>query len=211
VIAAEKPDSNHTATLWEALYLTRTEMEELLAHVQQAGGQPWLYPMVAFAAYTGARRSELLRIALTDIDLKAGMATIREKKRTKGKLSSRKVPLTPKLGEILRAWMTVRPASSFLFCQPQRVVHSKKRRTEPTAVTKDEAHDHLRRALAGSKWKVLRGYHVLRHSFCSNLVAGGVDQRIIDEIVGHSTEEQRRRYRHLAPKATHDAVKSVYG
>ena len=42
----------------------------------------------------------------------------------------------------------------------------------------------------------MRGWHVLLHSFCSNMVAAGIDQRIIDEIMGHSTEEQCRRYRH---------------
>ena len=31
-------------------------------------------------------------------------------------------------------------------------------------VTKDEAHDHFQRTLARSKWAVLRGFHVLRHS-----------------------------------------------
>jgi hypothetical protein len=43
------------------------------------------------------------------------------------------------------------------------------------------------------------------------MVAAGIDQRIIDEIMGHSTEEQRRRYRHLAPKVTVEAVKAVFG
>ena len=32
------------------------------------------------------------------------------------------------------------------------------------ALTEDEAHDHLKRTLAGSEWEVMRGYHVLRHS-----------------------------------------------
>jgi len=31
----------------------------------------------------------------------------------------------------------------------------------------------FRRAVARSKWRVLRGYHVLRHSFASNLARRG--------------------------------------
>jgi integrase len=88
-----------------------------------------------------------------------------------------------------------------------------RRRTAPAAaaVSKDEAHDHFRRTLAGSKWEVLKGYHVLRHSFISCLAAEGVDQRIIDDFVGHSTEEQRRRYRHLVPDVKQSAVQKVFG
>ena len=50
---------------------------------------------------------------------------------------------------------------------------SKTKREAPTAVTKDEAHDHFKRTVEGSKSKVLRGYHVLRHSFASNLARRG--------------------------------------
>ena len=45
-----------------------------------------------------------------------------------------------------------------------------------------------------SKWEVMRGWHVLRHSFISFCAAAGVDQRLIDEWVGHTTEEMRKRY-----------------
>src|SRR5207302_4370237 len=79
------------------------------------------------------------------------------------------------------------------------------------AVTRDEAHDHLKRTLAGSRWEVLRGYHVLRHSFISCLAAAGVDQRVIDEFVGHQTDEQRKRYRHLIPDVKQKAITGAFG
>jgi integrase len=60
--------------------------------------------------------------------------------------------------------------------------------------------------LAGSKWQVLRGWHVLRHSFVSNAAAAGIDQRLIDSWVGHQTEEMRRRYRHLIPSVEQEAI-----
>jgi len=62
-----------------------------------------------------------------------------------------------------------------------------------------------------TKWSVLKGYHVLRHSFISALANKGIDQRIIDELVGHQTEAMRRRYRHLYPQTVADAVKQVFG
>jgi integrase len=74
-----------------------------------------------------------------------------------------------------------------------------------------EAHNYFRRALRNSKWRVLKGWHVFRHSFISVLASKGVDQRIIDDMVGHQTDEQRRRYRHLYPDVTQDAIRSVFG
>ena len=116
IIAAEKPDDDRRAILWEALYLTRPELEQFLAHLRQNATLPWLYPMVIFAAYTGARRSEMLRALATDADLAGGAVTIREKKRVVGKRSTRTAPLTPKLAEALgNGWLssrTARPCSA---------------------------------------------------------------------------------------------------
>jgi integrase len=78
------------------------------------------------------------------------------------------------------------------------------------ALTKNEAHDHFKRALAGSKWAVVPGWHCFRHSFISLCASGGTDQRLIDEWVGHQTEEQRRRYRHLLPSTQREAIRSVF-
>jgi integrase len=211
IIVAENPDDERKDVLWEALYLTRAEVEEFLHYVQANGTLPWVYPMVALASYTGARRSEMLRMLTADADLAACVLTIREKKRVKGRRSTRTAPITPRLVQILRDWLAIKPDGPHLFCQAETVARSKTKRTSPTAITGDEAHDHFKRTVEGSKWSVMRGWHVLRHSFCSNMVAAGIDQRIIDEIMGHSTEEQRRRYRHLAPKVTAEAVKAVFG
>jgi site-specific recombinase XerD len=52
---------------------------------------------------------------------------------------------------------------------------------------------------------------VLRHSSISALASEGVDQRIIDEVVGHQSEQQRKRYRHLYPSVVKDAIKRVFG
>ena len=52
------------------------------------------------------------------------------------------------------------------------------------------------------------GFHTYRHSFASNLAAGGVDQRIIDEWMGHQTEAMRKRYRHLFPSNRRQAIES---
>ena len=65
--------------------------------------------------------------------------------------------------------------------------------------------------MKGPKWHVLRGYHAFRHSFASNLADAGVDQRVTDELMGHSTVEMQKRYRHLFLDQRRAAVLSVFG
>jgi integrase len=224
--------------LWDCLFLTLAEVAALLAYVKEHAAHPWLYPMACLAAHTGARRSELLRARVQDLDLDGGTVLLHEKKRARGRRTTRRVPLSPLLAAVLKGWLARHPGGPHLFCQEEVVERSKKRsRTtghqgEPTRATtlrgrlaavrpreqpgplpvsRDEAHDHFKRTLAGSRWAVLRGWHVLRHSFASNLAARGVDQRVIDEWMGHQTEEMRKRYRHLFPEQQRQAIRLVFG
>jgi integrase len=196
------------AALWDCLFLSLQETAELLAHVRQSASQPFLYPMVVMAAHTGARRSELIRSRIVDFD--EDSVVIRERKRSKKQHTVRRVPLTPLLKRVMADWFSIHPGSPYTFSQP-KVAHSKTARTAAQPLTKHEAHDHFKRALAKSKWDKLRGWHVLRHSFISNCALKGIDQRIIDSFVGHTTEEMRRRYTHLFPSAKKAAIEAVFG
>jgi integrase len=186
--------------VWDSVYLRPEEVAPLLEWVKGRPVSPWVYPMFVFAAYTGARRSEIVRALPSDVDLAAGVVTIREKKRDKKKLTTRRVPLTPFLKEVLAEWIAKRPKGKTLFCKG-----------DGKEITPREAHNYFQRGLRISKWGVLRGWHVFRHSFISALASKGVDQRIIDDIVGHQTEEQRRRYRHFYPDVKQQAMADVFG
>lgn len=196
--------------LWDSLYLTLPEIEDLLAYVMETANHPFVHPMFCFAAYTGARRSEMMRLRWTDIDFPAETVTLHEKKRNKERITSRRVPLSPKLVQVLRDWQAVHPGGQFVFCHRLEVVRSKTKRTEIVPITRNEAHHFFVNTLAGSKWKVLRGWHVFRHSFVSNCASAAIDQRMIDEWVGHQTEDMRKRYRHLHPHSQHVALRSVF-
>jgi integrase len=234
--------------LWESLYLTLPEIGRLLGHLQERAAHPWVYPLVATAAHTGARKGELLRMQVGDVDFEAGVVTVRERKRVHGRRTTRRVPLSPMLAAVLKDWLAVHPGGPLLFAQAEEVPFSKKRsrttghrssaKKDPASgrtvkrpsrmaerragirkrsrpgmlpLTEDEAHDHLKRTLAGSEWAVVRGLHTLRHSFISACASKGIDQRLIDEWVGHQSEEQRRRYRHLYPSVQAEAIRAVFG
>lgn len=199
------------ADLWDAAFLTLPEVGELLQFVKSHARQGFIYPMFAFAAHTGARRSEMIRSEITDLDFESGTVLLHEKKRIRGKLSTRRVPLSPMLTSILQDWLLNHPGGSQTFCLSTDVVRSRKRRSDVSALTVDEAHDHFKRTLKNSTWSTLRGWHVFRHSFCSNCAAKGLDQRLINSWVGHQTEDMVKRYRHLIPSQEKSAILSVFG
>jgi integrase len=60
------------AELWDSLYLTLPDIEKLLEHVKGKACQPWVYPLFCFAAHTGARRAEMLRVLVASPDPPAG-------------------------------------------------------------------------------------------------------------------------------------------
>ena len=197
------------AELWDSLFLTVPEIDELLAHVQDQATKPFVYPMVVFAAHIGARRSEMLRAKIRDVDFESGKVTIREKKRDHSRSTTRRVPMSPMLRRVLTAWLRQHPGGPFLFCDQSPIDGP----SAPTAITHDVVHDHFRRTLAGSKWSKMRGWHCLRHSFASNCAAKGIDQRVINAWMGHAGHgtEIERRYRHLIPNQEQLAITSVFG
>jgi integrase len=198
------------ADLWDSLFLRTHEIAELLEFVRANGTQPWIHPLVYMAAHTGARRSEILRCDIHDLDFHGDTILIHEKKRVKGTHTTRRVTMTPSLKNVLNEWLRIHPGGKQLFTQNVMVVRSKTRRVIPTPVTRDECHDHFSRTLEKGKWRVLRGIHSLRHAYISCLAAAGIDQRIIDDLVGHQSEQQRQRYRHLTPNLKKEAVNRVF-
>jgi integrase len=106
-IAAGGLSKEQVTELWHALYLQAHEIAELLAIVKERAAYPWIYPLVCMAAHTGARRGELIKMQPTDLDFDENVVTIREKKRVKGKRSTRQAPLTPLLKEALKAWLSI--------------------------------------------------------------------------------------------------------
>ncbi len=192
--------------LWECVYLNVQEIKELLEHVKQAAMlPPFAHAMLATAAFTGARRSELMRAQRFDIDTRNNIMTVRERKRVRGSRSTRQVPLCSELKAILNDWLMKHPGGTPLFCYPAVQVNATQ------TLTPDQTNSVFRQAVTNSKWRKLSGWHCLRHSFISNLACLGTDQRIIDEFVGHTTEEMRRRYRHLFPNVKNSAIERVFG
>jgi integrase len=194
---------------WNCLYLSVEQIEGVLAWVKKHGCKigskrrflPWVYPMFAFCAYLGCRRSEILRSRLEDVDFERGEILLREKiKDTTKEETFRHVPMLRQLRAILEEWLKVHPGGPFTFSR---------RAGEP--ITVQMANHYFRWALEGSKWKVLRGFHVFRHSLISNLAEQGVSEPVIMELVGHLYRKTTCRYLHLRPTTLTAAMLKVFG
>lgn len=70
---------------WDSLYLSVSEVQEVLDLVKKRARYPFLYPIFVFVAYTGARRSEMNRSTIDDFDLENGTVLIRERKRSRSR------------------------------------------------------------------------------------------------------------------------------
>jgi integrase len=186
--------------LWDRLFLSLSELQELLDHVRTHAHQPYAYVMFAIAAFTGARRSEILRWRVEDFDFASETVTIREKKKDRAKeLTFRTVPMTPALMAVMQEWLAGHPGGQHTVCKGSG-----------RPLTVQMAAKAFRLAVDGSKWQVLLGWHVLRHSFASNCALKGVDSRVIDGWMGHQTQEMRLRDQHLFPEQQ-QALRSVFG
>lgn len=189
------------AALWESLYLDLDEVEPILDYVEAHARHPYVYPMFVIAAHTGARRSEILRSRIEDFDFEARVVTIREKKKHKGKITFRHVPMSSRLRKTTQRWFADHPGG-------QRTISAGPDQSISVSMTNHQFHY----ALEGSDWHgKLRGWHVFRHSFASNCARRRVDQRMIDRWLGHTTPEMRRRYQHLFPDDQFEQLELVFG
>lgn len=202
-------DEQEQKELWDRLFLRDEEIDELLGYVRGAAAHSFIYPMFAFAAYTGARRSEIIRSEVNDFHLEEGYVLIREKKRCRNaRTSYRDIVLHPRLKEIITDWFEHHSGGRYTIAVPPGLFHSKESDL-PQPLTASQANNCFGRTLANSRWKVVRGFHVLRHSFASNLARKGVHQSIIDRWLGHQTAEMRDRYRHLFPDEKQRAMEAM--
>ena len=60
--------ADETKPLWDCLFLDLPQIDEFLAYVKPRSSRPWMYPMCVVAAHRAARRSELVRMNMDDID-----------------------------------------------------------------------------------------------------------------------------------------------
>lgn len=174
-------------------FLTFDESDELV----EAGTGEWA-TMILVAVRCGLRQGELLGLRWEDVDLKLGRLNVRQsivRNRVKS-TKSRKFRVVD-LGDDVRAALAAHRhlRGPLVFCD-----------ADGRALTKGECKWPLWHACTGAQLRRI-GWHVLRHTFCSQLAMRGASPTTVQKLAGHSTLRMTERYMHLSPNVTQDAVK----
>jgi integrase len=180
----------------EVPYLSATDIDRIMM-----AADPRLRPLIAVAADTGLRRSELLALEWRDIQVRRGALVVRRSKSKR----PREVPLTAKAKEVLKELHSARtePGED----QPDFVfsyITSLKPSWAATFVA-----SRFRRAAKAAGFPTVT-FHGLRHAFCSRLVQSGVPLSTVKALAGHGSLALTSRYAsHVPVNAETAAVKAL--
>ena len=179
-------------------FLTDTEFARLGQVLDEAVGSGSTSPTAAAAIrllmLTGCRKSEILTLRWTDVDLGVG-----ELKLADAKSGPRAVQLPPTAVRLLES-LPRRKDSPWVF-------PGKDRDGRYSGGGLDHAWQ-IVRARAGLEDVRL---HDLRHSFASRALALGETLPVIGKLLGHSDIETTARYAHLARDSIHEAAERIAG
>ena len=143
----------------------------------------------------GLRLQEGIRLAVPDIDSARMMIHVRHGKGNK----DRYVPLPQRTLELLRDYWSTHRNPVLIFPAEGRDHINLSKATEP--MSKSSVQDAFRAALKQSGINKRASVHTLRHSWATHLLEAGVNLRLIQEYLGHSSPATTSVYTHLTIKA----------
>lgn len=143
----------------------------------------------------GLRLQEGTHLQVADIDSARMMIHVRHGKGAK----DRYVPLPQRTLELLRQYWTTHRNPTLLFPAEGRDHRVLAQATEP--VSKSSVQQAFRAALKDSRLNKRASVHTLRHSWATHLLEAGVNLRLIQEWLGHSSPATTSVYTHLTVKA----------
>lgn len=157
--------------------------------------------MIAVAIHTGLRMGELLGLRRSDVSqtkIVVRQAIVCGEITTPKSHKAREIPLNRTAREALAH------AGAFTGARDGYVFHGE----GGVALTRGECKWPLWSACRRAGLRRV-GWHLLRHSFASQLATAGVSMRSIQDLLGHSDIRQTMRYAYLSPQVTEDAVRAL--
>ena len=170
--------------------------QDEVARLINASGNLFRRALLMTVYGTGMRRSEVVRLKVSDIDSQRMIIRVVQGKGGK----DRDLPLSPELLETLREYWRWRKPRGYLF--PSR--DPRRGTGEPISdkTIWQVCNDAARRA--GITKHITP--HTLRHSWATHLLEAGTDLRTIQLLLGHGDLESTARYIHLSQEHLHNAA-----
>ena len=175
--------------------LSVNEVENLLSSTRNLKHRAML--MLMYSA--GLRKSELLQMKPKAIDSERMVVNITQGKGRKDRLSI----LSPKTLEILRLYYQVERPKIYLFEPNGNPGMCISDRTLDNIVKKNAQKAGIKKDISS---------HTLRHSFATHLLEAGVNLRLIQEFLGHTSLKTTSIYLHLTnvnPKSIVSPLESM--
>lgn len=140
--------------------------------------------MLALIYACGLRRSELLKLTLSDVQSSRNILLIRQSKGKKDRI----VPIGDKLIQQLREY--------YLYYRPKYWLFEGQLKGEPYSAK--SLQNVLKNSVSKAGIKKTVTLHWLRHSYATHLLEGGTDLRYIQELLGHSSSRTTEIYTHVS-------------
>jgi integrase/recombinase XerC len=148
----------------------------------------------------GVRVSELTGLDLGDVDLDAGLATVRGKGR-----KERLALLGPQAIDAVRAWLPARLA--LMRTRARDALFLNKNGTRLTSRSVGRL---LEKYLALAGLDPRTSPHTLRHSFATHLLDAGADIRSVQELLGHRNLSTTQIYTHVTTQRLRDSYHKAH-
>jgi len=153
----------------------------------------WVKPIVMLAKNTGLRKSNLVNLKWTEVDLKQSFILLDSEVMKNSEHLG--VPLNSQALEVLKGQKRVRKLHSpYVFCKK-----------DGNSYSTWGVYRAFKKACIAVKLGDFR-FHDLRHDFCSKLVQAGVDLYTVKELAGHKDITTTQRYAHLNQSKLRKAV-----
>ena len=187
-------------------WITHEEAALLIEATRVVPNSPILEDAVQIALNTGMRRTEVLGLLVSEIDIvnrtfnpgRLNRSRKGERRRTKsGK--GRTIPMT----DVTLAIVEKRLQFRAKYCPESRFLLTRKDGTRYLDLKRG-----FNRALKAAGVTDFR-WHDLRHTFASWLVQEGVSLQEVKELLGHSSIKQTEIYAHLAPEQLRRAISKL--
>ncbi|WP_243294390.1 tyrosine-type recombinase/integrase [Geothrix mesophila] len=182
-------------------YLTPEEQQRLLNSIRE----PDFKRLVTGALLTGCRYGELTRMVVGDFDSLGGTVLVREAKGGK----PRRAMLTEEGKEYFRSLTAGRKPVETLFQRDQVERRTRAGGVDPLAWGPAEQTRRMHDACEAASLPKM-GFHQLRHSYASALVAAGMPLAYVAQLTGHAdTRMLEKHYAHLAPSDLTRALETL--
>lgn len=197
---------------WPTLALARPHKEEKLPTVLSREEVQKLLRAVRLDRYRvclttiyscGLRLNEATHLQVSDIDSSRMLIHVHRGKGAK----DRYVPLPIRTLQLLRQFWKTHRNPVWIFPAPGRSGTSMPTATEP--MPRHSLQDAFRSALKHSRIRKRASVHTLRHSYATHLLEEGVNLRLIQSYLGHSSPSTTSLYTHLTVKAQAMAIDSI--